>query len=183
MTEIRRGGPGDAPLMLAMLDGAVAWLAANGRTGQWGSEPWSEDPRRVERITGIARDDEIWVAEVDGRPAGVMAVAPHPPRYVDPIDEPELYITLLVTDRAFAGHGVGGALIAKAKDEARAKGAGLLRVDCYAGGDGQLVQYYRRHGFAPVAEFTVGDWPGQLLSQQVKPAKVENPGGGTQPGE
>ncbi len=107
--------------MLAMLDGAVARLAANGRTGQWGSRPWSEDPRRVERITGIARDDEIWVAEVDGRPAGVMAVAPHPPRYVDPIDEPELYITLLVTDRAFAGHGVGGALIAKAKDEARAK--------------------------------------------------------------
>jgi predicted N-acetyltransferase YhbS len=78
---------------------------------------------------------------------------------------------------------VGGALIAKAKDEARAKGAGPLRVDCYAGGDGQLVRYYRRNGFEPVAEFTVGDWPGQLLSQQVKPAKLENPGGGTQPGE
>ncbi|MFD0534950.1 hypothetical protein ACFQY7_15570 [Actinomadura luteofluorescens] len=76
--EIREGGLGDAPAMLAMLDGAVAWLAANGRTGQWGSEPWSLDPRRVERITGIARDDEIWVAEVSGRPAGVMAVAPGP---------------------------------------------------------------------------------------------------------
>ncbi|MFG2091022.1 MULTISPECIES: GNAT family N-acetyltransferase [unclassified Spirillospora] len=167
--EIRRGGAGDAPVMLAMLDGAVAWLAAQGRSGQWGSEPWSDDPRRVERIAGIARGDEIWVAEVDGRPAGVMAVSPRPPSYVDAIDEPELYITLLVTDRAFAGHGIGGALIGKAKDEARAKGAGLLRVDCYGGGGGRLVEYYRRNGFEPVAEFKVGDWPGRLLSQRVGP--------------
>ncbi|WP_433469063.1 GNAT family N-acetyltransferase [Spirillospora sp. CA-128828] len=165
--QIRKGGPDDAPAMLAMLDGAVAWLAANGRAGQWGSEPWSGDPRRVERIAGMARDDEIWVAEVNGRAAGVMAVASGPPHYVDPIDEPELYITLLVTDRAFAGHGVGGSLIAKAKDEARAKGAGLLRVDCYGGADGRLVEYYRRNGFEPVAAFKVGTWPGRLLSQRV----------------
>ncbi|MFA1544481.1 GNAT family N-acetyltransferase [Actinomadura monticuli] len=183
MTAIRGGGPADAPLLLAMLDGAVAWLAANGRTGQWGAEPWSGDPRRVERITGIARDDEIWVAEVDGRPAGAMAVAPRPPSYVDPAGEPELYITLLVTDRAFAGLGVGGALIAKARDEARAKGAALLRVDCYGGGDGRLVEYYRRNGFEPVAEFRVGDWPGRLLSQRVEPVVLENPERGTQPGQ
>ncbi|TDD79417.1 GNAT family N-acetyltransferase [Actinomadura darangshiensis] len=165
--QIREGGPDDAPVMMAMLDGAVAWLAANGRTGQWGGDPWSDDPRRVERIAGIARDDEIRVAEVDGHPAGVMAVAPGPPPYVDPVEEPELYITLLVTDRAFAGHGVGSALIAKARDEARANGAGLLRVDCYGGGDGRLVEYYRRNGFEVVRPFTVGEWPGRLLSQRV----------------
>ena len=165
--RIRQGGPADAPVMLAMLDGAVAWLTAQGRSGQWGTEPWSNDPRRVERITGIARDDEIWVAEADGRPAGVMAVSPGPPHYVDPVDEPELYITLLVTDRAFAGRGVGSALIAKAREEARAKGAGLLRVDCYGGGDGRLVEYYRRHGFEPIAEFSVSGWPGRLLAQRI----------------
>lgn len=165
--RMRKGGPDDAPVMMAMLDGAVAWLAANGRTGQWGSEPWSDDPRRVERIAAIARDDEIWVAEVGGRPAGVMAVSSVPPSYVDPIEEPELYITLLVTDRALAGHGVGGALIAKAKEEARGKGVDLLRVDCYGGGDGRLVEYYRRHGFDVVRAFSVGDWPGRLLSQRV----------------
>ncbi|HEY8478568.1 MAG TPA: GNAT family N-acetyltransferase [Spirillospora sp.] len=165
--RIRQGGPADAPVMLAMLDGAVAWLTAQGRSGQWGTKPWSNDPRRVERITGIARDDEIWVAEADGRPAGVMAVSPGPPHYVDPVDEPELYITLLVTDRAFAGRGVGSALIAKAREEARAKGAGLLRVDCYGGGDGRLVEYYRRHGFEPIAEFSVSGWPGRLLAQRI----------------
>ncbi|MGI5202224.1 GNAT family N-acetyltransferase [Spirillospora sp. CA-108201] len=166
--EIRKGGPDDAPVMTAMLDGAVAWLAANGRTGQWGGEPWSQDPRRVERIAGIARDDEIWVALIGGRPAGVMAVAPGPPHYVDPVEEPELYITLLVTDRAFAGRGVGGALIAKARDEAGAMGVGLLRVDCYGGDDGRLVEYYRSNGFETDAAFTVGDWPGRVLSQRIR---------------
>ncbi|MFD0687489.1 GNAT family N-acetyltransferase [Actinomadura fibrosa] len=165
--EIRRGGTPDVPLIMAMMDGAVAWLAARGRAGQWGSEPWSGSPRRVERIEGIARSDEIWVAEVDGRPAGVLAVSPEPPAYVDAASEPELYITLLVTDRAFTGLGVGAELIDKARSEARAKGAGLLRVDCYGGGDGRLVEYYRRNGFDPVAEFTVGDWPGRVLAQRV----------------
>jgi GNAT superfamily N-acetyltransferase len=167
--EIRRGGPDDVPVIMAMLDGAVAWLAGNGRTGQWGAEPWSRDPGRVGRISGIARDDELLVAEEDAGPAGVMAVAPRPPSYVGAVDEPELYITLLVTDRAFAGHGVGGTLIGEAKRLARARGAGLLRVDCYGGGDGRLVEYYRRQGFEAVAEFTVGDWPGRLLSQRVGP--------------
>ncbi|MWA02222.1 GNAT family N-acetyltransferase [Actinomadura sp. LD22] len=168
--EIRSGGPDDVPAVMAMLDGAVAWLASNGRTGQWGAEPWSRDPRRVERITGIARDDEILVAEAAGRPAGVMAVAPRPPSYVGAADEPELYITLLVTDRAFAGRGVGAALIGEARRLARARGAGLLRVDCYGGGDGRLVGYYRSQGFATVAEFKVGDWPGQVLAQRVDAA-------------
>ena len=165
--EIRRGGAADAPIMLAMLDGAVAWLAARGRTGQWGDRPWSDDPRRVERITEIARGDELWVAEVPGRPSGVVALLPEPRHDVAPADEPELYIKLLVTDRAFAGRGVGRALIGKAADEARARGVELLRVDCYGGGDGRLVDYYRRNGFEAVAEFTVGDWPGRLLARRV----------------
>lgn len=165
--EIRSGGTADVPVIMAMMDGAVRWLAENGRTGQWGSEPWSASPGRVDRITGIARTDDIWVAEVDGRPAGIMAVSPRPPRYVDTAGEPELYITLLVTDRAFAGHGVGGALIAKVRDEARSRGVDLVRVDCYGGDDGRLVEYYRGKGFEPVAEFKVGEWPGRLLSQRV----------------
>ena len=98
------------------------------------------------------------------RSDGVILTNAH---YVDPVDEPELYITLLVTDRAFAGHGVGGALIAKARDEAGAKGVGLLRVDCYGGDDGRLVEYYRSNGFETDAAFTVGDWPGRVLSQRI----------------
>lgn len=85
-----------------------------------------------------------------------------------PADEPEVFIHLLVTDRRHAGRGVGAALLAHAVTETRRLGIGLLRVDCYAGSDGRLVDYYRRNGFEPVQPFTVGDWPGQLLAQRVQ---------------
>jgi hypothetical protein len=158
---IRDGGPADAPTVLSLLDAAVTWLVAHGRPGQWGTEPWSSTPARVERITTLTRTDRIRIAEVDGRPVSAMATSPTPLHYIEPADEPELYITLLV------GRGAGAALLADAREQARAARVGLLRVDCYAGDDGRLVDYYRANGFAPVRRFTVGDWPGQLLAQRV----------------
>jgi GNAT superfamily N-acetyltransferase len=166
--RIRQGGPDDTEAIMAMLDGAVAWLVEHGSTGQWGTEPFSAIPQRVDGIADKARTDSVWIAEIDGAPAGAMATSPEPMPYVDAADEPELYITLLVTDRAYAGRGVGAALLAHARDEARRQGAGLVRVDCYAGGEGRLVAYYRRNGFTPAETFTVGEWPGQVLSLRVQ---------------
>ncbi|RKT55100.1 GNAT family N-acetyltransferase [Saccharothrix australiensis] len=171
--EIRRGGPADLPAIMAMLDGAVAWLDASGRTGQWGSEPWSADPRRAGRIADRVREDTVWIAEVDGEPAGALTHSPEPMDYVPAVDEPELYVRLLVTSRAFTGLGVGAALLDHARDQARRQGIDLVRVDCYAGGDGRLVRYYRSRGFTPVETFTVGDWPGQLLSDRVLSRSAE----------
>lgn len=165
--EIRRGGPGDAPAILAMMDEAVAWLAANGRSGQWGTQPFSRIPQRVASVNEMALTNTLWIAEDDGVPAGAMATSPRPMPYVSPAGEPELYILLLVTSRAFAGRGIGSALLAHARAEARRLGVGLVRVDCYAGPDGDLVAYYVRNGFTPVSAFTVGEWPGQLLSLRV----------------
>lgn len=166
--EIRRGDLDDLPAIMAMLDGAVAWLDASGRTGQWGSEPFSDQPGRVEGIAEKIREGTAWIAEVDGTPAGAMTLAPRPPRYVEPAAEPEVYVTLLVTARSHAGLGVGSALLAHAREETRRAGVGLLRVDCYAGSDGALVDYYRRNGFEPTEPFTVGSWPGQVLAQRVR---------------
>lgn len=170
MVEIRRGGPDDLPAVMAMLDGAVAWLDASGRTGQWGSEPFSADEGRTTRIADRLRDHEVWVAEVGGEPAGVLTHAPEPPDYVSAADEPELYVTLLVTSRSFTGRGVGSALLDHAREQARRLGVELVRVDCYAGGDGRLVRYYEGNGFTPVRRFEVGEWPGQLLADRVAPA-------------
>jgi GNAT superfamily N-acetyltransferase len=150
-----------------MLDGAVAWLAARGRTGQWGTDPWSARPKAVAQVTEIVRSGTPWLAEIDGEPVGTMTLTPHPTPYVAPVDEPEVYVHLLVTDRRFAGRGIGDALLAHAVAETRRQRIGLLRVDCYAGDDGRLVAYYRSQGFEPVERFTVGDWPGQLLAQRV----------------
>jgi GNAT superfamily N-acetyltransferase len=109
---------------------------------------------------------------VDIRPGGpddistVLAVGDAMP-YVPPPAEPELYVRLLVTDRAHAGLGVGSELLEHARGIARARGLSLLRVDCYGGGDRALVRYYERQGFTATEPFTVGDWPGQILEQRL----------------
>ncbi|MEV0735232.1 GNAT family N-acetyltransferase [Streptomyces sp. NPDC050549] len=167
--SIREGGPDDIPAILGMFDGAVAWLAAQGRTGQWGSTPWSENPKAVAMVERYVVEGSPFVAEVDGVPAGTLTLTDSPGSYVEAVDEPERYVHLLASDRRFKGYGVGSALLAHAAEVTRAAGISLLRVDCYAGDDRKLVAYYEANGFTPTEAFVVGenDWPGQVLARRV----------------
>jgi GNAT superfamily N-acetyltransferase len=165
--EIRRGDIRDLPVLLDLFDEAVAWMVARGNTEQWGTEPWSAQPRRVERVRGMLDDGDLWLAEVDGEPAGALIVADKHQQYVPPAGEPELYVVLLLVSRRRAGNEIGSRLLDLARDEARARGVGLVRVDCFAGGTGELIRYYVRNGFTPTETFTIGDWPGQLLEQRL----------------
>jgi len=49
-TTLRRGDRQDLDLLLAFFDEAVEWMVARGQPTQWGTEPWSTDPRRVSRV-------------------------------------------------------------------------------------------------------------------------------------
>ncbi|WP_067127144.1 GNAT family N-acetyltransferase [Microtetraspora malaysiensis] len=167
--KIRKGGPADVPAMLGMFDSAVAWLTEQGRTGQWGSTPFSTDAARIESVTRRASEGDVRIAEIDGEPAGSIVVGAAMP-YVTPAPEPELYVQMLVIDRRFSGRGVGAALLGWAREEAARRGVGLLRVDCYAGDDGRLVRYYESVGFSRTVEFVVGEWPGQVLEMRISPA-------------
>ncbi|MFH8339910.1 GNAT family N-acetyltransferase [Streptomyces sp. AM6-12] len=167
---IRAGGPGDVPLILAMLDSSVEWLAAQGRTRQWGTEPWSADPRAVETVRRYAAAGTPYFAEVDGVPAATLTLSDAPGAYLEPAGEPERYIHLLASDRRFKGRGAGAALLAHAAEVTRRAGVSLLRVDCYAGDDGKLVAFYEKNGFVRTEAFRHGpdDWPGQVLAQRVR---------------
>lgn len=165
--EIRKGTADDVPAILAVLDSAVVWLNERGITDQWGTEPWSSRPRAVRRVRETVTDGSPWIAEVGGVPAGTLTLTPYPGPDVAPAAEPELYVRFLATDGRFHGRGVGGALLAHAVEETRRQGVSLLRVDCFAGGGGRLVDYYVRNGFTPTEAFTVGDWPGQVLERRV----------------
>lgn len=169
---IRPGRRDDVPTVLTLLDRATEWLVANGRTDQWGTEPHSTNPRRVEQVAAFAEGDGLWIAEADERPVGALSVGSAMP-YVPSVDEPELYVQLLVTDRAAAGQGIGAALLDHARSVARQRGVSLLRVDCFAGGGGALVRYYETNGFARSDSFLVatanGPWPGQVLVQRLGP--------------
>lgn len=168
--EIRPGEHDDVPAVLALLDGATEWLVANGRTGQWGTEPHSTNPRRIAQVTGFAGDGGLWIAEQDGRAIGALAVGPAQD-HIPPASEPELYIRLLVTDRTAKGSGIGSALIDHALHLAKEEGVELVRVDCYAGDDGALVRYYERQGFTRTETFGVpvneSVWPGQVLARRL----------------
>lgn len=167
--DVVRGGPADVPAIMRMLDDAQDWLASQGRTGQWGTDHWSAIPAAVDRFTQLASSGTVWLAVVDGVVAGVIITSTASPDYVPPATEPEHYVSLLVTARAFTGAGVGAALLAHARAEARAAGVDLLRVDCYDGDDHRLVAYYEKQGFTPIATFTAknGTWPGRLLAQRL----------------
>ncbi|MBE1488782.1 GNAT family N-acetyltransferase [Plantactinospora soyae] len=167
---IRAGGPGDVAAVLSLLDGATRWLVARGRTGQWGTAPHSGNPRRIAQVRRWATAGDLYLAEQSGVPVGAIVVGdavPHVPR----AREPELYVNLLVTDRAQAGRRIGGRLLDHAEELARERGVGLLRVDCYAGDDGALVRYYERQGFTATEPFSVQlldrRWPGQLLERRL----------------
>lgn len=165
--RITPGGPGDVAAALTLLDGATAWLVSLGRTGQWGTEPHSTNPRRIAQMTGWAETGRLHLARIGGQVAGALAVGDAMP-YVPPAKEPELYVNLLVTARAYAGRGVGARLLDHAREIARERGAHLLRVDCYAGDDRALVRYYERQGFTATDPFTVGEWPGQVLEERLR---------------
>lgn len=157
-----------------MLDDAVRWLVAHGRQGQWGAEPFSAKPDRVALVQQWATGGGLWIAETDDGPAGALVLGPAP-SYVPAVSEPEVYVQLLVTARSHAGRGIGRVLLGQARAEAATSGAALLRVDCWAGGDGGLVRYYQAAGFTPTVRFTVDDWQGQVLEQPIRPASSPSP--------
>ncbi|MEV6912611.1 GNAT family N-acetyltransferase [Amycolatopsis sp. NPDC051071] len=162
---IRQGGSGDFETLLNMFDEAVAWLAGRGSEGQWGTEPWSTIPKRVERVRGMADGPGLYIGEVGGEAAGAIILGDRFP-HVPPVEEPEIYVGLLLTSRRFAGHRVGSRLVEFALAEARERGIGLVRVDCWAGGDGDLQRYYESQGFKPTERFDVNGWIGQVFEQR-----------------
>jgi GNAT superfamily N-acetyltransferase len=164
---IRPGGIDDLPAVLRMLDDAVAWLVARGRVGQWGRHPWSVTPRALRRAHELLGGGGVWLAESASGPVGCLVLTGQSPHYAPPAGEPEMYVQLLVTDRAFAGQGIGAVLLAHARATTRAAGLHLLRVDCYAGEDGRIVRYYTEAGFTPTDRFVVDGWPGQLFTQEL----------------
>lgn len=82
---------------------------------------------------------------------------------------------LLLTTRDRAYRGLGARLLEEAKKEARNRGIALLRLSCYAGPDGGLVQWYEKMGFSrnppeviPVPNWdSGGPWPKAVMEMKV----------------
>jgi ribosomal protein S18 acetylase RimI-like enzyme len=163
---IRPGGPADAGLVLALFDEAVAWLAARGQTGQWGTEPFSARETYVTWAAEWAAGGGLRVAEdADDAPLGAIVLGARP-AWVSRAPVPELYIEALVSSRRHAGRDVGGELIRRAVAEARTAELALVRADCWRDAPA-LVEWYERQGFRRSGTFEVNGWRGQVLSMEL----------------
>jgi GNAT superfamily N-acetyltransferase len=166
-TVIRRASAHDVPAVLEIFDDVIAWFVSIGNEGQWGSEPWSTQPRRIALVTEACALPDAWVAaDQDGRVLGALILGESMP-YVPPATAPEIYVRVLVASRDARARGVGRRLMAFADERARAAGVGRLRVDCYGGGTGALVRFYESCGYERISTFDVEGWPGQLLGRRV----------------
>jgi GNAT superfamily N-acetyltransferase len=153
--EFRAGSTGDTDAVLALFDANVAWLVECGREAQWGSDPWSTSPRHVDFVRDLLANGVVTIVECGGDVVGASVVTDHPMPYVPASDEPERYLKLLIASPAHRGEGIGRQLIERARDLTVADGVGLLRVDCWSGGDRRLVAYYKGEGFTPTEEIEV----------------------------
>ncbi len=163
--ELREGGPADLERVLALFDEAIEWLVARGQPEQWGREPWSARPETRDRVRGLVSRG-LWLAEREGETVGALTVGEAPDYVEDEAPAEELYIQLLITSRRHAGEGIGALLVGHAERLARESGAGVLRVDCWAGAPA-LVAWYESQGFARTSTFEVAGWPGQVLAMDL----------------
>lgn len=163
---LRVAGPDDVPALLRLLDDAVVWLNGRGNTEQWGTTPFSGDPKRVTAVTTWAGSGAAVVASRDGLATGGLVVG-EATSYVPPATEPELYVVALVGGRDPRARGAGRALLGCAEAVARELGVVKLRVDCYRGAGGELVRFYESAGYAPTETFEVKGWPGQVLERRL----------------
>jgi GNAT superfamily N-acetyltransferase len=149
------GSNEDIEAVLALFDANVTWLVDRGRSAQWGSEPFSENPRLIEFARDLLTNGTVTIAEIDGAVVGASVVAKHPMPYVPAADEEERYLKLLIASPAHRGQKIGHRLIQQARELTIAEGVSLLRVDCWSGGDRRLVEYYASEGFTPTQEIEV----------------------------
>lgn len=169
--RIRDGEPEDFDAVIALGDEAVVWMNARGNTTQWGTEPWTGNEKREQAVYYGLLGECAWIAETETEEIVGILLATDLAPGENPDDpdatERELYVNWLLTSRRYSGRGVGALLIERVKAEAAERGVDLVRVDCWAGEDGNLVRVYEKYGFRKVREFFREDWPGMLLEMRL----------------
>jgi GNAT superfamily N-acetyltransferase len=161
--EIRPGGIEDEAAALALFDEAIEWLVQRGLSGQWGEQPFSLRPDMRERVRETLSENEVRIAEHDGRTVGVVATGACP-QYVPGNPVPELYVMLLVSSRRLAGERIGARLLELACQTAREQGRRMVRVDCWADSP-RLVRFYEGEGFSRHGRYDLRGWRGQILAK------------------
>ncbi|MFB9464451.1 GNAT family N-acetyltransferase [Streptomyces cinereospinus] len=137
----------DLPRLIKFRTDASMWLRTLG-TDQW-AKPFPAD-----RLLGSIRRGEVFM--IREQPYADAAATITLDREADTrlwtpeeIAEPALYVHKLAVDRAYAGTGLGSALLDWAGEQAVQQGAKWLRLDAWST-NRRLQAYYLEHGFTHI---------------------------------
>ncbi|MBJ9952211.1 MULTISPECIES: GNAT family N-acetyltransferase [unclassified Acinetobacter] len=164
---LRKARAEDLSEVLDIFDDVVAWLVSIGNTQQWGVEPWSTSARQIARVTETLALPDAWVVETQSGRICAAIVMGDAMSYVPSAAQPECYIRLLIVRRDQQYKGIGRQLLAFADQLAKEKGIHHLRLDCYAGGNGNLVKFYESCGYRSTLSFQDEGWHGQVLERDL----------------
>lgn len=163
--DIRPGSAQDEDVVLGLFDEAIEWLVERGLSGQWGEDPFSGRPEMRRLVGRTLRENDVLIAEHEGRPVGALAVGACP-AYVPGNPVPELYVALLLSSRRLSGEGIGARLLGLACEMAGERGRRMVRVDCWADSP-RLIKFYEGEGFTRQGGFNLRGWRGQILAKML----------------
>ena len=125
--ELRLATPSDVPAALALVRRVVPLMRAAG------NYQWDESYPNAEVFENDVALQQLWLAEIDGRVAGVAALtAEQEPEYANvgwDLAEPSVVVHRLAVDPELRGKGAAAALMLQAEVVARAQKAWVIRVD------------------------------------------------------
>ena len=163
--QIAQAEPEDLAAMLTIFDDVVAWLGAQGSVKQWGTAPFSANPRLVERFHNHIAHDTFLVALKEEKAVGAICLnCTHPSYCWQGAPDDCAYVHPFATSPSVRGQGVGSALLRCADDYARRHDKPYLRLDCFAENP-KLLAYYESEGFIAKGEFLVGAWHGRMYEK------------------
>jgi len=125
--ELRRAQLEDVPAILRIVRAVVPAMRASGNL------QWDDGYPNAEVFADDIAQGQLWVAEMDGRVAGVVALTTdQSPEYAQAgwdIEEPAIVVHRLAVDPGFQGRGVAIALMQQAEVVADELGIVRVRVD------------------------------------------------------
>lgn len=157
---MRPAGPQDAPDILALRLQLEEWLASRG------VEQWGHGGVSLADIAQQITDGEWHVASDGGSLVGVLRLLWSDERIWQQDNEFAAYVHGLMVPRAMAGQGIGTALLSWASQQAEARNAPTLRLDCVETNT-RLTAYYSGLGFRKVGRRDFGgSWPSATLMEK-----------------
>lgn len=155
-----RAGPANIDTVLGILEDAARWLTSRG-IDQWRPGRFDRDGLAASLSRG-----EVYLATVDGRPAGTLTLQTSDPLFWPNVSDDALYLHRLAIHRTYAGQGLGLYLLRWAEEATASAGKRYLRLDCMAESN-VLRAYYESAGFSYRGNVTGKNWGASLYEKSV----------------